>query len=330
MVYTINAVITKLSQEANFLDKVVEIISSTLNYLNVAVLLIEDDSLYVKSNIGYSQKLIKNLKIRIGYDGLTGWVAKWGIPQLVTDVTKEPRYIAGIENVKSELAIPIKFTTIAGKDVKEEILGVLDISSDRIGGLTMDDQNLLTLITGQLAIALKNRELLHETSILASTDGMTQLMNYRVFKDNLYKEIKRAQRYGHTFSLLMIDIDDFKKVNDTYGHRTGDHVLRVLAEIMKKKVRDTDIVARYGGEEFTIIMPETTKNDAYKTAKRIQETAAETLVVKEETKEEIHFTISVGVDSFPKDGSTFEEIVENVDIALYKAKKTGKNRVVKA
>ena len=330
MVYTINSVITKLSQEENFLDKVVETISATLNYLNVAILLIDGDYLYVKSNKGYSQKLIKNLKIRVGYDGVTGWVAKWGIAQLVSDITKEPRYIAGIENVKSELAIPIKYSTISGKDYKEEILGVLDVSSEKIGGLTIDDQNLLTLITGQLAIALKNRELLHETSVLASTDGMTQLMNYRVFKENLYKEIKRAKRYDHTFSLLMIDIDDFKKVNDTYGHRAGDHVLKTLAEIMKDSVRDTDLVARYGGEEFTIIMPETEKDDAYLTGDRIRAIAEEAIVVKEETNEKIRFTISGGVASFPSDGDTFEKLVENVDIALYKAKKAGKNQIIRS
>ncbi len=166
-----------------------------------------------------------------------------------------------------------------------------------------------------------------QTYKLAVTDGLTQLFNHRYFQEQMINQVNNFERYGNIFSLILIDIDFFKKFNDTYGHQSGDCVLKQVANILKKNSRTSDVVCRYGGEEMVIILTNTNKNEAIITAEKICNTVRNnkfTLV----NNEKVNVTISVGVATVGQSGKKPQEIIEYADKCLYKAKESGRNQVV--
>lgn len=163
---------------------------------------------------------------------------------------------------------------------------------------------------------------------LATTDGLTDLYNHRYFQEQMKMAVENCKRYETEFSLIILDIDFFKKFNDTFGHQAGDAVLRQVAHILKKNVRATDIVCRYGGEEMSIILPNTGKDEALTTAQKICDRVAGNKI-KLNSDKEGHVTISLGVATFPYDGETSSEIIDCADKRLYNAKNNGRNQVGK-
>lgn len=163
---------------------------------------------------------------------------------------------------------------------------------------------------------------------LSRKDGLTELYNHRFFQQLLETEVSRAARYNRVVSLLMIDIDEFKRYNDTHGHPAGDVVLRKLGATLKQSSRNYDYVARYGGEEFAIIVPEVGADSARRMAERIRALVEETEFEGEQIMPGGRLTISLGVASYPMQASSAPELVERSDQALYRAKAEGKNRVV--
>jgi len=169
----------------------------------------------------------------------------------------------------------------------------------------------------------ERNEKLQEISV---TDSLTGLYNRKHMMETLAHELARAQRYNHPFSVLMIDIDHFKKYNDTFGHLAGDRALAKIASIFKESVRRVDYVARYGGEEFFLMLPETKLREAMLAAERIRARVAEDTFG--DSEEKVGLTISVGVAEYPEDGDTSESIIASADTVLYQAKQVGRNRVV--
>jgi diguanylate cyclase (GGDEF)-like protein len=161
---------------------------------------------------------------------------------------------------------------------------------------------------------------------LATTDAMTGLINRRQFNVRLEAESARVRRYQHSLSLALFDIDDFKKINDLYGHPTGDRILSELGKLISQNVRESDIPARYGGEEFALILPETAKNQAAELLERLRLLVEETVFCLPDNPMTI--TISVGVQQMENLQSPVYELIAQADAALYEAKRTGKNRVV--
>lgn len=161
---------------------------------------------------------------------------------------------------------------------------------------------------------------------LATTDGLTELYNHRYFQEQMKLNVENSKRYGNEFSMIILDIDFFKKFNDTYGHQSGDAVLRQVAQTLKKSVRATDIVCRYGGEEMSIILPNTGKNVAHSTAEKICERVSSNKF-KLQGDKEVSVTISLGVSTYPHDGQTPSELIEAADKRLYNAKNNGRNQV---
>lgn len=174
---------------------------------------------------------------------------------------------------------------------------------------------------------LKSRDFEHQYK-LATTDGLTDLFNHRYFQEQMIMQVANCRRYNSKFSLILIDIDFFKKFNDTFGHQSGDAVLRQVAQKLKKNVRSSDIVCRYGGEEMSIILPNTDKNEALITAQKICDAVAE-VPLKLAGDKESTVTISLGVATFPEDGETPSEIIDHSDKGLYYAKEHGRNQVGK-
>lgn len=159
----------------------------------------------------------------------------------------------------------------------------------------------------------------------SSTDGLTGLYNHRAFLERLEQEFHRAQRYGSELSVLMIDLDGFKAVNDTYGHIAGDEVLKRAAQLLKENVRAADFVARYGGDEFSIILPETSKREAYAVAEKLRRAfEAEQFQVGGET---VRLSISVGIAGLYTRHRSYYDLIEEADRAMYESKQSGKNRI---
>lgn len=180
---------------------------------------------------------------------------------------------------------------------------------------------LLNTITAQAAVSLENARLFD----MATTDGLTRLYVYRYFQLLLEQETQRAKRYGHSCSLLMIDIDNFKYFNDTYGHPLGDEVLKATAETLVENTRTVDIVARYGGEEFAIVLPETGAGDAPAVGEKIREAIAGIQISRGE--ETLHVTVSIGAATLPDHAADKTQLICRADKALYDSKRSGKNRV---
>ncbi|PLY06320.1 MAG: diguanylate cyclase response regulator [Desulfuromonas sp.] len=165
--------------------------------------------------------------------------------------------------------------------------------------------------------------LLHE---LAIRDGLTGLYNHRYFHDAMITETHRSQRHNHVYSLLFMDLDDFKLYNDSHGHPKGDTLLRNLTELVSGRLRRSDVLARYGGEEFVVILPETTKDIARDLAEDIRKIIAEHPFEGRDSQPQSKVTISIGVATFPEDGKTPTAIITAADDALYEAKRKGRNK----
>ncbi|MGI8426077.1 MAG: GGDEF domain-containing protein [Actinomycetota bacterium] len=185
--------------------------------------------------------------------------------------------------------------------------------------------------TEQLRSAhIKFGEELGEAQRMAITDGLTSIWNHRYFKLQFEQELERAGRFGRPFSLIMLDVDDFKKFNDTYGHRVGDFVLVELTRRINGIIRDADIFARYGGEEFALMLPETNAAGGLATAEKIRRIIGGQPFEGEVTPEPLAVTVSLGVACSPEAGKDEDALFEAADKALLKAKAEGKNRVVLA
>lgn len=203
-----------------------------------------------------------------------------------------------------------------------EVLGL--VAAGREEPFSSEEVELFRIFALQGEAALKNLLLFEEVKSLAIRDGLTGLYNYRHFHEVLTHQVEVSRRYDWPLSLLFLDIDNFKKINDTWGHPEGDLVLKGLADFLQNHVRHADMICRYGGEEFVVLMPQSTATQAFGLADRLREEIAATPFPL--TRGEIHFTVSLGVATLEPHLSG-EDLVKTADAALYRAKQLGKNRV---
>ena len=202
------------------------------------------------------------------------------------------------------------------------------LSGGEVGYLTQVFNNMVVrLREGREALDAANETLRRkneELERLSVTDGLTGLYNRRRLMESLNDEARRSQRLKHTFALLMVDVDHFKKYNDSFGHPAGDTVLARVAAILREATREVDHVARYGGEEFLVMLPETGMPEALDISERIRAR------IGEEVFHGRHMTVSIGVAEFPLHGDTPEQVIAAADEALYEAKREGRDRVRRA
>ncbi|MCX7642911.1 MAG: sensor domain-containing diguanylate cyclase [Armatimonadetes bacterium] len=191
---------------------------------------------------------------------------------------------------------------------------------------TADELRFLEAVANQTALALEKAKLIAFLENLSITDELTGIANRRHFEWRLNEEIERARRYQYPLSALMLDLDHFKQVNDTYGHQVGDIVLQQIAQRLRRVLRRTDFLARYGGEEFVVLAPQTPADRALILAERLRQIIAESPVTVSPDLQ-IRITISIGVAVFPEHAQNGNELVRAADEALYKAKQTGRNKV---
>jgi diguanylate cyclase (GGDEF)-like protein len=254
--------------------------------------------------------------------GAVGQVIAGERPLLIEDLHASDVPLGGgegAEGVRSWLGVPI----FMGGGVE----GVLVIQSRQPRAFGEAEQRLLESIGHQVAASLQNAHLYQ----MAMVDGLTGLFVRRYFDARIEEEIERSKRYGTPFSVVMMDIDDFKLLNDTHGHLVGDRVLRAISSVVRAQMRGVDTAARYGGEELALILPRTEMVAAYNQAERIRAGIAELRIAVDPGaggSQVIGVAASFGIAAYPESGAlTAEDLVRKADKALYRAKKTGKNRV---
>jgi diguanylate cyclase (GGDEF)-like protein len=284
-----------------------------------SIMLLDDqtDELMVKVASGGRYRIVSGTPVKLG-QGVCGIVAAEGTGRICNKGFKDPQFrnfgsILPVEDINSLLCSPLKF--------KEGTIGVINIVNKRSEQeFNESDLALLNLIASQAAVTIENNKL-YELSI---TDGLTRLFVHRYFQARLSEELLRARRYGLTLSLIMLDIDNFKKFNDIYGHQMGDEVLQKVSVCIKETIRTgIDIPCRYGGEEMAVVLPETRCEEAFQTAERIRESIA-ALNIKHESGI-LKVTTSVGIASYPGDAHDKASLIQIADKALYKSKSKGKN-----
>ncbi len=275
---------------------------------------------------GMTPSLAKTMSVPFG-EGIAGRVAKSGFPMLVNDIERDSRTATSNRprfKTKSFVSLPL--------ETKGRLIGVLNLADKQSGGsFTEADLNLVQTFTRHAVLMIDRAAILEKAGQfeqLSITDPLTGLYNRRFLEDRLQEEFSRSERQQQNFCVILADLDSFKIYNDICGHIAGDNALKKVAGLMRRSARDMDVVTRYGGEEFCLILPGTGKKESLFVGERIRR-----VIEAESFPGENHLplgrlTISLGVASFPADGTTTNELVHAADLALYRAKELGRNRLV--
>ena len=254
--------------------------------------------------------------------GLLSAVIKKGQTIRLDDITKDRRSIKLPENhppIRTLLGVPLvtNSSTVSG--------GLFLANKANNECFTLEDEEILLTITYQASVAIENARLYGQVQQLAVTDGLTGLLNHKEFHKRLDETIEGSKRYHYTVALLMIDIDHFKKFNDTYGHQVGDQVLMTVADAIKSQIRTVDVCARYGGEEFAVILRDDAASYPLVLAERIRSTVYAYPIRHDGIRSQL--SVSIGIACFPKDADNAKDFIKRADEALYMAKETGRNRL---
>ena len=252
----------------------------------------------------------------------TGYAWRVGDPQAIG------RVILGEDNLATSSEETPELVYIHIPLVAHRVpIGLLLLAGPPTPAFRRDALAILNLVSNELVMIVDNARLYEDAKRMAITDGLTKIYNHRFFQELFEKEFKRSMRYGTIFSFIMLDIDFFKKINDTYGHLYGDEILKETAALIKGCLRTMDVLARYGGEEFAILLPETELESAVRTAERIR-TAVESHDFTGPNGKPVKVTVSQGVTAYPSAGvEERSDIVAKADAALYEAKEAGRNCV---
>jgi diguanylate cyclase (GGDEF)-like protein/PAS domain S-box-containing protein len=240
-------------------------------------------------------------------------------PLILVDAQADPRFIGweGAQNVRGWMGVPL---------IRHgQFIGFMTIDNHKMGAYSKEEAAIAQTFADEAAIVIENARLYERAQILATSDGLTGIYNRRYFYEVSKKEFERSKRYGSSLSVIMMDIDHFKYVNDRYGHLAGDQVLIQFVERVKDELRGTDILARYGGEEFAILLLESNLDEALQVAERIREVVASKPFELNEARP--YITISLGVATNEGDVPYLDMLIDRSDKALYESKQFGRNRV---
>ncbi len=316
------ALTTTLEPEA-ILDVLLDAVARVVKYDAASVMLLHKGQVFISRWRGHERF------------GAVDWIRTFRValedfPNLLHMYhSRKPRHIPDVRRFPEWVSIPevayVRSWVGAPILSRGRVLGFLCLDSTQPDFYTEAHAEALAILASQVGVALENALLYKKMRKFAVTDGLTGLANRRRFDEELTREVQRGLRFGRPVSLLMIDLDDFKRYNDTFGHPAGDEVLKALAEVLRLNIRVVDMAARYGGEEFAIILPETDLKGAREVAERIRN-RVQTMHTRFGLRRQI--TVSVGVATSPRHAMNAADLVSAADQALYVAKRSGKNRVV--
>lgn len=314
-----------------FVSKIAEIFKAE----RVSLMLLDrtKQELSIKASYGLNPPT-NSTRIKLG-EMFGGWVAQQGSPLLVKDVETEfpdvlkdrlPHY-----QTKSFVIVPIKVNS-ARRNIyngeKDRVIGILSLTDRKNSGVfTKDDLKIIIFFCHCLALHIENIDLLDNPDLL-TVDILTSLFNHRYFQEELTEEIYRAERYRHPLSLLILDIDNFRDYNQTYGYSAGDSALKQIGRVIKENTRRVDLAARYGPEEFTVILPDTRLKQAIFVGEKIKQAIGDSVFAEDRASSlgMGRLTVSVGVTGH-KIGLSKDELIQRGSKALLEAKQKGRNRI---
>ena len=302
------------------LDTILDHLEKVIPYDRACVYLLEEETLHTVAVSGFSsaqQVLGHNFP---SSNALAQQIKILGHPLILEDAALEPRFSGWIETgfVHGWMGVPLI--------IHGSLIGFLTLGSQLAGAFARDQANLAQAFANQAAAAIGNARLFSEVQRLAITDPLTGLYNRRGFSEIAHREMERARRYKRPLSVILLDIDHFKRVNDTYKHAVGDQVLRTLAERCRRRTREVDILGRYGGEEIVLLLPETDRAGSLRAAEHLRSDVAEEPFDTEVGP--LHITISLGVADSIDGELGLDELIDRADDAMYAAKQSGRNRVM--
>jgi diguanylate cyclase (GGDEF)-like protein len=320
--------LTSSLQLDQVLRTIMEKIDEFLHPDTWSMLLVDEakQELYFELAIGKNAHTLKDIRIKMG-QGIAGWVAQNQQAVIVPDVSKDTRFFSKVDEktkmeTRSIVAVPVRF--------RDHCLGVIEmINCVGVDGFHERDLALLEALADFAAIALENARHVQRIHELTITDDCTSLYNARHLNFILETEIYRSQRYGYEFSLVFLDLDHFKRVNDTFGHLAGSKLLAEIGLVLRANCRLIDFAFRYGGDEFVVLLPQTSKENACVVARRLHRLIRETHWLTSEELD-VRVTTSIGVAAYPTDSKTKAQLLHLADEAMYVVKNSTRDAVAAA
>jgi diguanylate cyclase (GGDEF)-like protein len=331
------AILTDIVRTANSIlepRKVIELIMAKVQELipseawSILMLDEEKQELTFELALGEKGKDVAAFRVKVG-EGIAGWVAQTGQPTIVNDTAQDPRFARRFDastqfQTRSVLCAPL---ISRGRTIGVvQVINKEGVKHTHTGKFTQDDLELLNTLVEPCAIAIENAILFQRTEQLTITDDLTRQFNSRYLNLYIGREIKRCKRHGIPLSIIFLDLDGFKSVNDAHGHLAGSRTLTEVGRILVEAVRESDILARYGGDEFVVVLPETPPSGALVIAERIRK-AIESHVFLRDQGLEARISASFGIASYPDHALTPEGLIQKADQAMYRVKERDKNGI---
>ena len=323
LLYDLARMLTSTIERDSLFNVIAKALTEKLGIREFVLLLYNEDKqlLEIQTVVGVKEvDQIKNVTFKAG-EGISGQVIRDRQKIYIPDTRSEPFYLY-YKGKKDEEGSFLSLPLIC----QEKLIGVLNVTRPQTYAFSDEEIELLEATASQMAIALMNAKLYEIMKEISILDELTQIYNRRYFQQMLPQEIIRAKRFRKPVSLLMLDIDHFKKYNDTHGHVAGDILLREFAQLIPHHLREVDFWARFGGEEFSIILPNTSKAGSRNVAEKIIDVVSKHNFPHCKTQPSRKLTVSIGIASYPTDTKDFEALINYADTALYEAKRNGRNR----
>jgi diguanylate cyclase (GGDEF)-like protein len=280
------------------------------------------NDLYFAIAVGDAADTLKSVRLKLG-EGIAGWVAKHGEPVIVPDVASDMRFARRIDDLtqwqtRSIICIPLKS--------RHRVLGVIQLINVDMSRFTESELFFLQSLCDYAAIAIENAKAVERIQELTITDDCTGLYNARHLYKTLESEVYRSARFGYEFSVVFIDLDHFKIVNDTHGHLVGSKLLAEVGFAIKSHLRLIDYAFRYGGDEFVVLLPQTGKEQALKVARRLLDVFRESRFLHTEGLD-LNVRSSIGVSTYPEDAHSAHEIIRQADEMMYVVKNSSRDNI---
>jgi diguanylate cyclase (GGDEF)-like protein len=325
------AILTDVVKTANSIlepRKVIELVVEKIRQLIPSeawsLMMVDEErqELVFEAALGAKARDVSALRLKIG-EGVAGWVAQSGQPAIVNDAARDPRFSPRVDTrtqfeTRSILCAPLVS--------RGRTIGVLEIINKQGGPFTRRDLQLVLTLVEPCAIAIENAILFQRTEQLTITDDLTRLFNSRYLNLYLGREIKRCKRHGIPLSVIFLDLDGFKGINDQYGHLAGSGTLTEVGKILAQGVRESDILARYGGDEFVVVLPETPASGALVIAERLRRAIEEHRFLEPQGLG-ARISASFGISTYPDHALTPEGLIQKADQAMYRVKEREKNGI---
>jgi len=326
--YDVGKIIASELEPSELIQKIMVSIGKAVTFEDASVYMVKKDLTGLESVYFHSASAQSRQPAAIYFnDGAPGEIAASGEPLILDDTALHEGFLHYPDEDRdhgSYIGIPLKN--------ENRIVGVMGFSHGKKSAFRVEDFDLLRTLSHLISAGLEKAELFRKTLELARVDELTGLLNYRVLLEKLEEEVRRMERTGREFAFVMIDIDDFKRINDRYGHLEGSRLIAQMGPLLRTACRtgSTDTCFRYGGEEFSVLLAETNREEALAVAERVRKSVEEFPFSVKIAHPFEKVTVSLGVSTMNKKEGTLKtlpELIHESDVALYRSKATGKNRV---